>query len=134
MHCLYGKAFAISLALASPIAGRAQSSPTVSKQTAAVIQKVGHLTPQAPISVIPINGEEEFGQFLSSDVQNFTFYDVDQKANVTLKYEEVKKIKDGYGGYNSTVHGHVDRRKSWIVVAVVFGGLAVLIGAAASAK
>ncbi len=134
MSCFLRKFLATTLALACIVPSQAQSSPAPTKQTAAVIQKASHLIPQAPISVTRIQGEEEFGRFVSSDSESFTLYDVDQKANVTLKYSEVKKIKDGFGGYNSATHRHVDRRKNWIVVGLVVVGLAVLVGAAASSK
>jgi hypothetical protein len=77
---------------------------------------------------------EEFGRFISNDQDGFTLFDNDQKSNVTLRYEEVRRIKDGYGDKNHAVQRHVDRRKRLIIVAVVVGGLALLIGAAAAAK
>lgn len=83
----------------------AQQSPTLSKRESAVKLKVDHLLPQAPISVLRFHADEEFGRFVSNDQVGLTFYDVDRKADVTLTYAEVKKIKDGYGGYNSVARG-----------------------------
>ena len=111
-----------------------QSSPVLSKQAAAVKQKASRLAPQSPISVVRFDAEEEYGRFVSSDPESFTFYDIDQKINVTLTYQTVKKLKDGYGGYNHATQRHVDRRRNAIIAAVVVGGLAVLIGAAAASK
>ena len=84
----------------------------LSKEVAAVKRKADTLTPDAPISVIPIHAEEEYGNFVSSNAEEFTFYDVDRKAEVTLKYAEVRKIKDGYGGYNSIRGRHTDRTRA----------------------
>lgn len=81
-----------------------------------------------------IHAEEEYGDFVSSDQQGFTFYDVDRKAEVTLKYAEARKIKEGYGGYNSVQQRHTDRTKTLLIVLAVAGALGALIGAVAAAK
>ncbi len=125
---------ASSLAFAFAITSSAQQVPSLSKKAAEVKQKADHLSPRAPISVVRLDADEEFGTFISNDQEGFTFYDIDRKTDVTLRYETVKKIKDGYGGYNYAVHRHVDRRKNFIIAAVVLGGLFVLIIAAAAAK
>jgi len=66
--------------------------------------------------------------------EDFTFYDVDGKAEVTLKYADVRKIKDGYGGYNSIQGRHTDRTKAVLVGVAVMAALGAAIAAAASAK
>ena len=80
---------------------------------------------------MPEQGQEEFGNFISSGPQSFTFYDIDRKIDVTLNYAAVRKIKDGYGGYNSVRRRHTDRTKGLIVAFAVLGGLAALVAAAA---
>lgn len=117
---------------ASP--GHAQSVPVLSRHAAGIEQKASRLAPQAPISVKPFKAEEEYGRFLVNGKDSFTFFDIDQKANVTLKYEAVKNIRNGYGGYNHATQRHVDRKKSLIIAGVVVGGLAALIIAAATAR
>lgn len=112
----------------------AQQIAPISKKAAAIKRKADTLSPHSPISVVPIHGEEEYGNFVSRDAEEFTFYDVDRKTEVTLKYVDVRKIKDGYGGYNSVRGRHTDRTKTIIVVVAVAGALGTLIGAAASAK
>lgn len=59
---------------------------------------------------------------------------MDRKTEVTLKYAEVRRIKDGYGGYNSVRGRHTNRTKTIVIVVAVAGALGALIGAAASAK
>ena len=112
----------------------AQQAAPLSKQAAAIKRKADTLTPRAPISVIPIHAEEEYGNFVSGNAEGFTFYDVDRKTEVTLKYADVRKIKDGYGGYNSIRGRHTDRTKAIIVVVAVTVALGALIGAVAAAK
>lgn len=112
----------------------AQQAAPISKKAAAIKRKANSLSLHSPISVVPVHSEEEYGNFLSSDAEKFTFYDVDRKTEVTFKYEEVRKIKNGYGGYNSVRGRHTDRTKAIIVVVAVAGALGGLIAAAASAK
>jgi hypothetical protein len=105
----------------------AQQPPSPSKRANEIKAKVEKLSPQAHISVIPIQGDEEFGKFLSSDQESFTFHDIDRKIDVRLKYEAVKKVKNGYGGYNLIVGRHVDPTKNRVTAAVFVGVLVGLI-------
>ncbi|WP_263417262.1 hypothetical protein [Terriglobus albidus] len=116
------------------LASVAQQAPALSKTALAVKHKAEGLTPQAHITVIRIGAPEEFGCFISHSQDGFTFYDVDQKQDVTFRYDEVKKIKDGYGGYNSIQGRHTDRSKGIIIALVLVAVLGALIGAAAAAK
>jgi hypothetical protein len=119
-----------TISLTSP----AQPSSQPSKQAAAVKRKADRLQPNAPISVVRVNAPEQFGTFISKNEDGVTFYDVDLKAPVTLAYAEIRKIKDGYGGYNTIQHRHTDRTRGLIVFAVVMAALGGLIGAVAASK
>lgn len=125
---------ALLLLLASTAAGLTQQGAPLSRRAAAVREKARSLSPHATISVVPEQGEEEFGNFVSSGPQSFTFYDIDRKTEVTLEYAAVRKIKDGYGGYNSVRRRHTDRTKGLVVGLLLLGGLAALIAAAAAAQ
>jgi len=108
--------------------------PTSFKEGRSNQAQSGYVAANAPISVIPLHGPEEFGVFLSRDQEGFTFRDIDSKIDVTMKYSEVRKLKNGYGGYNSIKGRHTDRTKAIVVTVAVLGALGVLIGAAAAAK
>ena len=125
---------AAALIVAIAVTANAQQTTALPKRAEAVKRKAGSLVPHSPISVIPLQGDEEFGEFLSSGQEGFTFHDIDRKSDVTLKYTEVRKLKNGYGGYNSARRAHTDRTKAIIVAVVVLGGLGVLIGATATAR
>jgi len=128
------KTISVALIVALSQASIAQQTTPLSKNEAAVKQKVEKLSPLAPISVVQFHAEEEFGTFVSSDRTEFTFYDIDRKTNVTVRFSDVRKIKDGYGGYNSIQRRHTDHTKSIVIILIVVGGLAALITAAAESK
>lgn len=131
---MFEKTMGVLLLCGSLLTTQAQSGTPLSKHANAVKQKIDRLSPQAHISVIPVAGGEEYGDFSARDQESFTFYDVDKKADVTLRYDAVKTIRNVYGGYNSVQHRHVDRHKTIIIVAVVVAVLGAVIGAAAAAK
>jgi hypothetical protein len=83
---------------------------------------------------VPLHAPEEFGNFVSSNQEAFTFYDIDRKRNVTLPFEEVRRVKSGYGGYNSVQRRHTDHTKGLIISLIVIGSLGALIAAAAAAQ
>ncbi len=125
------RSIAALLALAVPLTSSGQQvSSTLSKNALAVKRKAEHLSPRAPVSVVRRGAAEEFGTFVSSNQEGFTFYDIDLKFNVTLPYEGVKKIKDGYGGMNFINHRHTDHTQAMIIITVTIGLLLVLAVAA----
>jgi hypothetical protein len=89
------------------------------------------LAPHARISVVRVHAREEYGEFVSGNQEGFSFCDVDHKIDVTLKYDEVRKIKLGYGGYNDLAHTHTDRTRNLIAAGVVMEGPIGLITAVA---
>jgi hypothetical protein len=134
VRAILSRATAALLMLSVATTASAQNSPTLSKKAAMIKRKADTLAPHSAITVIPLHGNEEFGEFLSDDQEGFRFQDIDRKTEVTLKYAEVRKLKNGYGGYNFARGRHTDHTRAIIVTAVVLGGLGALIGAAAAAK
>jgi hypothetical protein len=123
------------LMVAIPSTSTAQQVSDLSKQAAGIKRIADTLSPGSRISVIPIQGVERFGKFVSSDQEGFTFHDVDDKIDVTIKYSEVRKLKKGYGGYNTISGRHTDRRSGIIVVGVILGVVfGVLFGALVTSK
>lgn len=124
----------VSLFTLTAVSSAQQAGAPLSKQAQAVKRKADQLQPRAPISVVRVHADEEFGEFVSSAAEGFTFYDIDRKGDVTLRYTEVRKIKDGYGGYNSVRGRHTDRTKGLIAAVVILGALGGLLIAVATAK
>jgi hypothetical protein len=132
--CLLPRTLAAVLIICLAVTASAQNRPNISKKAEAVKHKAESLTVNTPISVVPLQGAEEYGVFLSRDQEGFTFRDVDRKIDVTMKYSEVRKLKSGYGGYNSVQGKHTDRTKAVIITVAVLGALGALISAVAAAK
>ena len=131
---LVARVIATFLIVSMGVTSSAQQVPVLSKRASAAKRTADKLVVNAPISVIRTQGTEQYGKFQSGNEEGFIFYDVDLNANVTLRYEEVRKIKNGYGGSNSLRHRHTDRTKTIIIVVAVLGALGGIIAAAASAK
>jgi hypothetical protein len=109
----------------------AQQVTGLSKHEMEIKRVVDTLSPGSEIRVIPIHGSQRSGAFVSSGPESFTFHDADDKTEVTLKYSDVRKIKQGYDS-SSAKH---NKRKGGIIAAVlVFGLLGGLIIAAANTK
>ena len=126
-------ALAILLVNNCVLLGIGQAVP-LSTKAEAVKRKADTLRPHDHISVIPLRSREEYGEFMSDDANGFTFFDIDLKQDVVLRYEDVKKIKNGYGGYNTVTGRHTDHTRGVFFVvlfAVLIGSIA---GAAAAAK
>lgn len=128
------KSIAVILIAALVVTSSAQSRPDLPREAAHVRQKAESLAPHSRISVIPRHGPEVFGELIAWGPESFTFHDIDSKTDVTLKYIEVRKLKSGYGGYNSARGTHTDHTKSLIVVLAVAGALGGLLAAVATSR
>ena len=117
-----------------PLATAGQQPSQSNPRAAIVAAKVATLRAGSRISILPLHKPERYGIFESSRPENFTFHDVDQKVDVTLTYAEVKKVKDGYGGYNSVSQKHTDRTRAYIAIGIVAGLIVGVIVAVAAAK
>ena len=125
----------VLLIVSIPVTAAAQQASGLSRRAAGIKRIADTLSPGSRISVIPFHGAERFGAFISNGSESFTFHDVDDKTDVTLKYSDVRKFKQGVGGYNSVSGKHIDRKREIIVAGVILGVLfGVLFGALATAK
>lgn len=111
-----------------------QVRPPLSKQEAATRDQADHLDPHAPITLLRHHAPTLYGNFINNDEDGIAFYDIDHHTDLKLPYAQVRKIKDGYGGYNSITHTHTNRTTNHIVIAVVAAALIALITAAATTK
>ena len=132
IRILSSRAVAVLLIATTVIAG-AQQTPNLSKKAQEIKHTIDNLAPHSPIRVIPVQGVDEFGEFLSNDQDGFTFRDIDRNSDVTLRYAEVRKVKSDYK-HNSARGRHSHRRGDIIVIALLLGALGGAIAAAATAS
>ena len=112
----------------------AQQGAPLSKRQEVIKQKAHSLPVDARISVVPLHGHEVFGNYVRSDDNGMTVYDIDQKSDAVIAFSEVRKLKNGYGGYNSVQGKHTDHTKALVITLVVAGVLIGVIAAAAASK
>ncbi len=106
----------------------------LSRHGAAIKRTADSLRPHDRIRVSPLQGKREFGEYLSSNAESLTLYDVESDSENTLQYEQIKKIKIGYGDYNPITRRHSGPLSpvAFAVFLAVF--LGVVVGLAAAAK
>ena len=104
--------------------------PPLSPPAQRVHDQVAAIPIGSKISVIARNAPETYGTLLTAEPATFTYHDVDDKLDKTLSYEVVKKVKAGYGGYNSIRNRHTDRTKVLVISVILVAGLIALVFAA----
>ncbi len=81
-------------ALPLSVVGQAQASAAQAIKIKAKIEKIGV---RADITVKLATGQTYHGFVARIDDQVFEITEVDLKTNLTIRYEEVKKVESGYG-------------------------------------
>lgn len=82
------------------------------------------------ITIVLKTGHENYGAVADIGSDSFQIVEVDQRLKMTIRYDEVKKVRANYGG-----KGFAGKRPNplWGVIAgVALVGILVAIGAAAS--
>ena len=102
----------------------AQSSKAVKiKQDVEKIGVAGNITVYMP------DGHEYYGSVSRAGADDFAVNDIDLKREVTVRYDEVKKVRSGYGtGPGRTINGkRVHPHTKLITTLAIVGGLIVLV-------
>ena len=98
-------------------------------------QQISKIGVQGHITVYMTNGQEFYGSVSRIGADDFSVDEVDQRREVTLRYNDVKKVRGGYGT-GRAINGkriHPTKRL-WVMVAVVGGLLTLVFVAVASDK
>ena len=90
------------------------------RQQLAKIGVLGNLTVYLP------GGMEYYGSIRSLGSDDFTINEVDLARPITLRYEEVRKVRSGYGATRSLNGKRIHPHKKLIVGLLVVGGLLAL--------
>ena len=123
------------LAACIPLCQAQQTPMPLSPRAQKIQTKIEELASGASLTVILREGTEYHGALLSADQAGFILNEIDQKQQIVVHYEDVKKLRNGYSGMNHATGRHVDPvRSKVIVIAIAVGVLAILIAALAADK
>jgi len=86
------------------------------------------------ITVIRLDEREFYGSVSNLEADGFQIDEVDLKQTVDFKYNELKKVRKGYGGKNYAVGKRVKPGRGLLYGVAIFGTLFVILGIALSDK
>lgn len=112
----------------------AQQTGPLSPQAVTVRDKIRSLPAGRKVTILMKRRHSYHGDLQKADEMSFSMYEVDQQRVVTIRYEDVKKVRRGYGGYNSVCGCHVDPLRSRIAAIAVGAVLLGILIAVAAAK
>ncbi len=117
---------AILLMVSVPLA-QAQQAVSLSAKAEKIRHHVTALSLGSPITVIMQNKAEYHGSLGTVRATEFVVNEVDENRPVTVRYEDVNKLRNGYGGYNFISGKHVDPFRSKVAAVVVLGSLLAIV-------
>jgi hypothetical protein len=115
------------LVLFIPVCQAQQTTAPLSSHAQRIQTKVQALPAGARLTAILKDKTEYHGHLSSVDGAGFRLEEVDLKREIAVSYEDVKKLRNGYGGMNHAVGHHVDPVRSRIAMCAVFGALILLV-------
>jgi hypothetical protein len=125
---------AVLCLISLPLCQAQQTTPPLSVPAAKIRATVQGLGPGAHLTVIKKDGAECHGSLIASGSESFSLREVDERRSVDLYYEDVKKVRFGYGGYNSVTGRHVDPVRTRLVFIGLLVALAVVVALVAHEK
>lgn len=106
----------------------------LSPSAAKIRTAIRSLSPGAAVTILMKGRPSYHGDLVETSDRSFLLYEVDARRTLTVQYEDVKKIRRGYGGYNSISGRHVDPLHRRIAVIAIAGALVAIVLAVALAK
>ena len=88
------------------------------------VDKIGLL---GNITVSATGGAEYYGSVNRIGADDFSINEVDQRREITLRYNEVKRVRPGYGTSRNIQGQRIHPRTTLIVTLAVVGGLLALV-------
>jgi hypothetical protein len=126
--------FLVFLQIASCSAQTPGTQPQLSPAAAQVRTNVQDLPIGGKLTVTMLNGSEYYGNLRSIEGDSFSIREVDLKRVLTLRYEDVKRVRKDYGrpGFGGRrVHPRTNRIAAIVILAALLG---LVIGAVAADK
>ena len=118
---------AIYLFLCATVAQGQQAGAPLSPSAVKIRNAIRSLPPGQELTVLMKGKPSYHGDLREPRDDSFSLYEVDERQTLTIAYEDVKKIRRGYGGYNSVSGRHVDPLHSRIAVIALLGGLVAIL-------
>ncbi len=115
-------------------ANSSQMKQVQAAETEKLKQQVEKIGIGRKITVIRLDGREFYGSVGSIEADGFQVDEVDLKQAVSFKYNELKKVRKGYGGKNYAVGKRVKPGRGLLIGAAIFGTLFVILGIIVSDK
>ena len=115
------------LAICIPACQAQQAAVPLSPRAQRIQSRIQALPAGARLTAILKDKTEYHGGLLSADDTGFILDEVDLKRQIAVHYEDVKKLRSGYGGLNTVSGRHVDPVRSKIVVIAIAGTVAVVL-------
>jgi hypothetical protein len=109
-----------------------QTAPPLGPQAEEIRKQIEKIGFGNQLTVILPAGQEYYGTITKVDSTEFTIAEVDLKQALTLKYDEVKKVRKGYGRKHSLTGMRINPRTSLIAGMAVVGCIIGLAFFAAS--
>lgn len=122
---------AIYLFLCASVSQGQQGGAPLSPSAVKIHNAIRLLPPGQELTVLMKRRLSYHGDLREARDDSFSLYEVDERQTLTIAYEDVKKIRRGYGGYNSISGRHVDPLHNRIAAIAVLGGLVVILVVAA---
>ena len=77
------------------------------------------------VTVILLSGKEYYGAISKIEADSFEIAEIDLKRRMTFDYQDVKKVRKGYGGKNYFTGKRANPRTNLIAAAAVVGFLLI---------
>jgi hypothetical protein len=92
-----------------------------------VHEQVNRLGPLAAITINLLDGHEYYGTVGRTGAADFTINEVDRQREVAVRYQDVRKIRSGYGNTRNIQGRRIHPHTRLIVTLAVVGGLLALV-------
>lgn len=105
-------------------AALAQSPPPLSPHAVKIKARVQALPADAKLTVNMLDDSQYCGTVQNVDAESFSMHEVDLKRTLTVRYEDVQKVRKGYGGKGfggRRVYPRTNMITALVFVGVLFG-------------
>jgi len=96
-------------------------------QTDRMRERIGKIGVLGNVTVSVSRGPEYYGSISRIGTDDFSLNEVDQRREITLRYSDLKRVREGYGTRRNLRGQRIHPRTKLIVTLAVVGGLIALV-------